>query len=594
MPNTNRGSINAGSNVKFLLGSQDALKKYINAGTGHVQAENGTFYLTQDTHRLYVGNKDGYAVPVNEGVSTVATIEDLKKITDPNPGEFYYVSGANILCVYSGSSDTHNGGWVQINSNTNTYIVGVNTEITAASNVATISQKFTEATELNPSGKVNNALTDTFELACAGGITLAVSGDRITLTGVQNKQFNASRTSEDVGKVELEDTFSGKTAFNIKSKNAATMTVHTDTTGDTLVLEVPDMSNTDATVTAYDGKDKTGFRISVADGSGTVGADLDPIVRVGADSQQYEYAKFKNGTVELPVYTKKEIDDLQLKLNAMTYRGLVTTNGGTGSSKWDDVRTHSNGVDVSIGDTYLFDEDVTWGVSPNQVTVTKGTLAIAKGTEVNGVITGTIDWDFVEATNDTDTTYKMDADTTNKVVRLRQHQGVKDSTVGQFAVVDGTEITSSVSSVTNANGEAEITIKLDHASHVANRPTVTTIDQNKATKDPTTGAGYAETEITAIESITTNAQGHVTDIQTRKFKLVDTNATVGAMSTTAAVATAGTKSVATLTDSITLTTGAGINLAAKTNAWKIESSSLAFSKNTNGDLNIDIVWGTFS
>ena len=66
------------------------------------------------------------------------------------------------------------------------------------------------------------------------------------------------------------------------------------------------------------------------------------------------------------------------------------------------------------------------------------------------------------------------------------------------------------------------------------------------------------------------------------------------MSTTAAVATAGTKSVATLTDSITLTTGAGINLAAKTNAWKIESSSLAFSKNATGDLNIDIVWGTFS
>ena len=60
--------VDNGSNVKFLLGTQDALEGYI---TGSKQASNGTFYLTKDTHRVYVGTKDKVAVPVNEGVISV-------------------------------------------------------------------------------------------------------------------------------------------------------------------------------------------------------------------------------------------------------------------------------------------------------------------------------------------------------------------------------------------------------------------------------------------------------------------------------------------------------------------------------------------
>ena len=588
MPNSNRGMINTGSNVQFLLGTQDALAKYI-AGT--TKATNGTFYLTQDTHRLYVGNKDGYAVPVNEGVSTVASLSDLKKITSPNPGEFYYVSDSNILCVYSGSSDTHNGGWVQINSNTNTYIVGVNTEISKADNVATITQKFTEATELDSTGRVNSNLTDTFELACAGGITLAVTGDRITLTGVENKQFNVSAASA-VGTVELEDTFGGKVNFKIKSSDSGFLDIQKDADG-SLLLVPADQTNTEIKVVnkANDGE---GFEIKVSDAFGTKSGDFNPAIKIGSAEGEKVTVKFKNGTAELPVYTKKEIDDLHLKFNAMTYRGLVGPNADTnaGVLDWDNVREH-NGVNVSVGDTFLFNADTTWGQSPNEVKVTKGTLAIAKVVEdANGNITGVIDWDFVESTTDTDTTYKLDLNEDH--VRLRQHQGGKDSTVGRFTVADGTEIISTLSSTTDADGNATVTIKLDHAEHKAVKTGVE-ITQDKATK-ATDGAAYSVTPITVVESVETNDQGHVIAVKTNTVKLLDTNATVNAASVSAKAVTGdanSAKKTATFTNSIQLATGAGIAQNAFTNDWTIASSTLVFTKDANSVMNVDLVWGTF-
>ena len=62
------------ANVSFKLGLQSAIDQLLIAKTG---AEEGSFYLTSDTHRLYIGGKtspgdtDVQVFPVNEGVTTV-------------------------------------------------------------------------------------------------------------------------------------------------------------------------------------------------------------------------------------------------------------------------------------------------------------------------------------------------------------------------------------------------------------------------------------------------------------------------------------------------------------------------------------------
>lgn len=113
-------------NVKFLKGTQDSfngLKSY----------QPGAFYLViddtykqdgitpnnQDTFgkpsRLYYGVSETVVAPVNQGITTVKTQNDLPKgdaLTKIPHGSFYYVSDDNILAIANGN------GWVQANVDT--------------------------------------------------------------------------------------------------------------------------------------------------------------------------------------------------------------------------------------------------------------------------------------------------------------------------------------------------------------------------------------------------------------------------------------------------------------------------------------------
>ena len=94
-------SIN-GTNLGFSVGLESKLST--------ITALDGVFYLTSDTHRLFIGDKDGNLSPVNQGVISVDNVASLP--TTGEQGQFYYAEAENILCVRSGSQ------WAQINPNT--------------------------------------------------------------------------------------------------------------------------------------------------------------------------------------------------------------------------------------------------------------------------------------------------------------------------------------------------------------------------------------------------------------------------------------------------------------------------------------------
>ena len=94
------------SNVGFKLGTQEAVDNIIKNNS---QVTVGSFYLTSDTHRLYIGETDGLH-PVNEGVITVEKIANLPDVSGNEAayaGRFYYVKEGNILCVFNGSDSVH-------------------------------------------------------------------------------------------------------------------------------------------------------------------------------------------------------------------------------------------------------------------------------------------------------------------------------------------------------------------------------------------------------------------------------------------------------------------------------------------------------
>ena len=114
------------ANVMFKRGTQSGFN---NLST----YQDGCFYLTTDSHRLYIGTSSNKADLVSQSVITYpnwASIEALSNSSSSSyapglcsEGQFYYAKAENILCTYS------NGKWIQINPDHNddhdTYVKSV-------------------------------------------------------------------------------------------------------------------------------------------------------------------------------------------------------------------------------------------------------------------------------------------------------------------------------------------------------------------------------------------------------------------------------------------------------------------------------------
>lgn len=566
------GTISAGKNIQFLLGTQANLEKYI---SGSSTAAEGTFYLTNDTHRLYVGTSLGTAVPVNEGVITVPNLDALQHVS-AHPGEFYYVTNGNILCVYTGKE------WVQINNNTNTYVKKTDTVVSLADQVATITTKYTMNDGTTP-------ISDSWNLAVAEGVKVSIDAatDKVILTGVVNDSFGVSAASN-IATVTLRDSFNNEKTFKVKTGDTNTMTVGASADGDAVVLNVKNMANTGLKVTP----EATGFRVGVTDIMGTQSDVINPSIKVGAssDDTKHKTLNFVNGTATLPIYTKEEIDDIKLALNAMTYRGLVGTSASSTNPQkvikaWATVKDGS----AEIGDTYLFAEQVTDGSN----VYSKGTMAIARGVETNGVIpAGNVIWDFVESTVNTDTKYELNnqataAGTAGFVQLVGKLGGITESGKKVF-FEDGTAIKASVT--VDNDGHAHISFA--HEGITASK-TTGTVAQGVATYASSNDKSEKATTITTIESITVNAQGHVTNLKTNTITLKDTNAVINSVGMSVGAANAAKEVV--LTSSVQLKDGAGTTMTAKTGTLKMKSDTLVFNQADSGKtLGIDLVWGSFN
>lgn len=91
------------------LGFKRGTQENLNALTS---SEVGVFYLTTNTNRLYIGKGTGQKpVLVN---NTIISVNSLDEIDKPVAGEYYYITGSNILAYRDGEQ------WVQLNPNTDT------------------------------------------------------------------------------------------------------------------------------------------------------------------------------------------------------------------------------------------------------------------------------------------------------------------------------------------------------------------------------------------------------------------------------------------------------------------------------------------
>lgn len=529
------------ANVGFKLGTQakvDALLK--TPGTSVIE---GSFYLTSDTHRLYIGQKatasdtNAQLFPVNEGVITVATTGDLPNVSEADKsvyaGRFYYVTNGNILCVYNGKS------WVQINPDTDTYVNSHSYSIEGG----TIKDKI----GLSNGGNVDA----TFTVKGANGIQITGTGTTLTITG--DKYSLSSTVADNKATVKLD---SANTAddTSVVLAGGSNVTITQNTGTKEVTIESKDTKLTSLTgVSASEGFTITGHN---SDGGETTPATINPQIKVGKTTQPV--AKFVNGTATLDVYSTKDIDDKMKALNAMVYKGTL---GAAGTVK---TLPTSN---VCIGDTYLVAEDVTI----NEHTVYAGSLIIARGTEDDSgfITTGTLVWDIVESTKDADTQYSFQA--IEGGIKLH---GTAGGNTGQLVVEGGTDVSVSTSK-TDASANQTLTV---------NHKTVTRTDSTDAVLDQIKNG---ETPITVITGVTTSETGHVTGVKTQNIKLQDSNTTLTSVSNEVTV----TGNIATVTSTVNGALGTGGKTQA-TGTFKVASTSMTVT-GSNNQVNIDLTWGTF-
>lgn len=304
--------------VKFKRGSQSALSQ--------TSAEDGVFYLTTDTGRLYVGqkisNQETIMVELNKSITEVSKIiaasgggynvvTPTSGIRPVEPGEFYYLPDGNILMI--GQPEQR---LLQVNQDNNTYIQSVNSQVGASNGV------FSAVHTLTPNS--GEAKTLTTEFVAGNGITLSQP------TGTNKRIQIEANTTMSIDSVGAD----GSTA-TVKVNNAS-LTLKSNTTNgikfsndnNALKLELPDSIAVPEYEMKHGGqnghevitleKDNSGTPINLGDVKVTYGET--------ATSATSTYNSLTNThDVTLNVYTKSEVDTKFGQIaGALDYRGAIS------------------------------------------------------------------------------------------------------------------------------------------------------------------------------------------------------------------------------------------------------------------------------
>lgn len=518
---------------------------------------DGAFYLTTDSHRLYAGIGDKL-VDLNQYIQVVKTAEgatnSLAALQNVQEGDFAYIQTGNILAIYQ------NGGWIQINKNTNT------TNATIA---------FTGDNNTDPGALTitltdsdNKPITDTINFVGTQGNDITVDADgNVT---VQGCIYTASGTAKVVSNKVVSYDFNitpsdDEVAASKVTLSAGPNITFTDKGSNTLEISTHDATQLTSVDVGVSGEDIT---VTVGDSTGK------SVTKTLEDAFYVTYGKdgSSRGSNQgkLNVYTISEVDKLFNNLNGLTYKGTVASLAalkGITSPKAGDIYMASAGF--AINDAII---NVTPGTTPsagvpNDGQCEIGDLFIATGTETNGVITTGLKWTYVPSGNDIDTTYRSVVDITNHKISIVSN--VNDDVIAVIDVDSGTTGKITLASSTNKDSD-EWSLTLDHA----------TVDR-KDTKDTTTEHNAA---VTAVTGVNTDSTGHITGVTTKTFGIMDyalSGATVASSAT----------NVATITDTLTASSGD----AKGTSTFSIDTTAKDNLNVTVSGTSVKFAleWGTF-
>lgn len=567
--------------ILFLQGTQAKLD-------GMTSSTVGAFYLTNDTHRLYLGMSATAApVPVNQGVTFLANENALPNMNGASDeqkknaaGQFYFLTDRNILCVYS------NNQWVQINSDTTIKEVKFGTAAEEDGGVsvslAITDTRNTLKTADNLILKGNSNVTiETSETTINGSavkvITFSVpDGDTYSLgTEITNgADFGSANANGGVGKIILDASKGADTSVNIEAGKNIKIT-SSGTNNKDIKIEGKDFGLDSVTVTA----DKTeGFNITVKDkAQNQKEGFLNPVIKVDTNT-----AKYVEGTADLSnfVYSKKQVDDKFAGLDAMRYMGTVAS-----------INDLVALTDVENGNTYKFTganikvssltADQKIKINTGDLTeIRQGDVFIAKGTEVSGVLVGDWTWDVIPSGDESDTTYKFEGSDTGIILKEAggQERGTLDFATNKYLSV-ATNVSSDKLNTTVTVNHKELTTPIDNNAEPTAKDKMAAGSANESTYEFVT------------HKVSVDGAGHVTDIVKEKHTIVDTHNNIQNDGTGTTVGTSTEAGAVTVAPTVKMKDGDIADLS-----FDVASKSLKVTAGTNAEIptvNIELEWGSF-
>ena len=561
----------ANPNVLFKRGLQSALPSTV---------IDGAFYLTTDTHRLYVG-QGTTPVLLNQTVQFVNSIaeltaksadwttEELKKAHEhdlyyvlPGAGDASNTQGGNILAVWCYDKTEKKYAWVQINPDHNTFVTDMKQYVSAVNNVATVRTTLTQ----------NDG-----EAAKAVQFTVTGSGNTIDVNGadgniiLKGDTYTLSRPTN--GEIKLSSAL-GQAASSVKLVAGANVTIENNASNANQIdISAHDTVNESA-VLSLDANGKLTVKVNDSDGGNVTASTENITMKYGSAGN---LSAPIGGT--LNVYSKADIDGMFKDLNGLTYVGTVGSNGTYTMGTDFKVYNGSTAINVHNGDMFLVAGDVKYGTDAN---AHKGDLLIATGTETDGVLSS-ITWTYVPSGDDAklDTTYDFDGDATSNSMTFRAVSSLDgdQGVVGKISFKAGTASTvSSVVSGTTIDKNEQLEVTVGHAAVDHTDATGSAIDLNESA------------EMNVITGVEVNTEGHVTQVTTSKVSAP--RYTLGAAPSLVA-STAGVQTAVTIKQGIRL--GAG-EIIPQTVGYRLQSDSLKVSVVTNDgkqNVQIDCVWGDF-
>ena len=546
--------------VMFKLGTQAKIDKMITDKTGY---SVGTFYLTKDSDRLYVGQATGLKL-LNKSVQVVETEAGLESLTASwgtdalsHKDDLAYISGKNILAYFNGT------GWTQINPDHNDQLKSVLVNVEDATKGA----KVTTEVEVGAITK-----SDAFTITGANGAKVErVDGNNIKVTGdTYTMAVNADKTND----VDIDLTSSlGQAASKVHVVGGTNVTVSKGTANNTINIEAKDTTLSEGVASITPAGELT---IEITD---TAGKSVSPNVTLGAYLDDGFHAIGGNTDEtksQWPVYTKDQVDDKFKTLNPMRYRGTLGSSGQHNITT--DFKLVDGLTDVSSGDMFLVSGSAKYGTDK---TAKSGDVLIASGTENdNGVFDAThpITWNYVPSGDDTvlDTNYVFTVDKTTNTMTIYSDVNGDENAVGKIQLIAGSDIVLSTTTNDNGNNTGDKNQLLTTIAHAA------LFDATKNISKSTANLTQTSNTFNAIKNITVNKNGHVTAIETETVNPI--------------TYTPGPGAVEGIDNGVKFSYSLNANDETVTNEnayFNLTSTTLAVTAASSATASVELLWGEF-